>query len=133
MRKRLFAPALAFVLVLVAGCGALGLQEPGGFNDRLAYATGIHTSVVQASTNALNAHEITSAQADKIMTIAEESRTALDAARIAAGAGDITTAEGRLQFITAALTSLQTFLRTRDDTALDAARANIDRAKEPTT
>ena len=133
MRKRLFAPALAFVLVLVAGCGSLGLQEPGGFNDRLAYAVGIHTSVVQASTNALNAHEISSEQADKVLTIAEDSRTALDAARIAANAGDMSTAEGRLQFITAALTSLQTFLRTRDDTALDAARSNIERAKEPTT
>lgn len=131
MRQRVFARALLglCVLVALAGCESLGLAQPGGFNDRLAYATGVHTSVVQTATNALQAHEISSAQADEILAIAEDSRHALDAARIAGQAGDMSTAEGRLQFTVAALTALQTFLRTRDASSLEVARANIERAK----
>jgi hypothetical protein len=48
-----------------------------------------------------------------VLKITDEVRTALDAARLAAGAGDVSTAEGRLQLATSILVNLQAYLRTR--------------------
>jgi hypothetical protein len=113
MRKVLLLPAALVVAVLVSACAGLGLQQPGGFNDKLGYAYGNHTSVIQAATNALNANEITSEDAEHVLKLGEESKQVLDAARVAYNAGDIATAEGRLQLATIVLTELQTYLRER--------------------
>ena len=48
-----------------------------------------------------------------VAIVTDEVRAALDAARLAAGAGDVATAEGRLQLATAILINLQTYLRSR--------------------
>lgn len=76
-----------------------------------AYSYGTHTAVLTAATDSLEAGDIGTQDAQRVLRVADEARTALDAARVAAGAGDATTAEGRLQLATALLAELQTYLR----------------------
>lgn len=110
MRKLACLPIL---LILLAGCAQLGLEPASSLTDRIAYAYGSHTAVLQATTGALNAGDIKSEDAERVLKVADESRKALDAARLAVDAGDIGSAEGRLQLATALLTELQTYLRRR--------------------
>lgn len=107
MRKFLILP----LLVLLVACGTLGLPQASSFNQRLAYAYGTHTAVQASAASSLDAKEISSEDAQRVLTVADESRKGLDAARIAFNAGDASTAEGRLQLATALLTELQTYLR----------------------
>lgn len=107
-RKFVFLPIL---LMLIAGCAQLGLAPAASLSDRIAYAYGTHTAVLQATTSSLEAGDIGSEDAARVLKVADESRKALDAARLAVGSGDISTAEGRLQLATALLTELQTYLR----------------------
>lgn len=99
------------LLLLLAGCASLGLAPASSFSDRLAYSYGTHSAVLVSATQSLEAGEISSEDASRVLKVADEARTALDAARIANGAGDATTAEGRLQLATALLTNLQAYLR----------------------
>lgn len=99
------------LLLLLAGCASLGLAPASSFSDRLAYSYGTHSAVLVTATQSLEAGEISSEDASRVLKVADEARTALDAARVASGAGDVTTAEGRLQLATALLTNLQAYLR----------------------
>lgn len=108
MRKLAIVP---FLLVLLAACASLGLAPASSFSDRLAYSYGTHTAVLTSATQSLEAGEISSEDASRVLKVADEARTALDAAKLAAGAGDVSTAEGRLQLATALLTNLQAYLR----------------------
>lgn len=101
---------LPFVLLLAA-CAQLGLAPASTLTERLAYAYGTHTAVLQATTSSLDAGDIKSEDAERILKIADQSRQALDAAKLAIGAGDTQTAEGRLQLATAILIELQAYLR----------------------
>lgn len=108
MRKAIIAAIAAFVVV---GCSSLGMAPAQSFNDRLAYSYGTHTAVLTATTQSLEAGEIGSQDAARVLKIADEARTTLDAAKLANGIGDMKTAEGRLQLATTILTQLQTYLR----------------------
>lgn len=99
------------VFVTLPGCAQFGLAQPASFSDRLAYSYGTHTAVLAAATASLEAGEIGSEDATRVLKVADQARQALDAARLAAGAGDVATAEGRLQLATSLLTELQTYLR----------------------
>lgn len=99
------------LLLIVAACAQLGLEPASTLRERLAYAYGSHTAVLQATTRSLEAGDIGSEDATRVLKIADESRKALDAAKLAVDAGDISTAEGRLQLATALLTELQSYLR----------------------
>lgn len=98
-------------LLLLVGCASLGLAPASSFGDRLAYSYGTHTAVLVAATQSLEAGELDSADASRVLKVADEARTALDAAKLAHGVGDASTAEGRLQLATALLTNLQAYLR----------------------
>lgn len=106
-----FTAALYTAFLVLSGCASLGLAPASSFSDRLAYAVGTHTAVLTAATQSLEAGEIGTEDATRVLKVADESRKALDAARIASDAGDVSTAEGRLQLATALLTELQTYLR----------------------
>lgn len=110
MRKYAVLP---FLLVLLAGCAALGLAPASSFDERLAYAVSQNAAVRQAAANSLTAKDIDVEDAKRVLAITDQARTALDAARLASSAGDTQTAEGRLQLATAILTELQRYLRTR--------------------
>lgn len=109
--KRLKVSILPLLWLLVAGCASLGLAPASSFSDRLAYSYGTHTAVLTAATASLEAGEISSEDATRVLKVADQARQTLDAARVAAGAGDIATAEGQLQLAASLLTELQTYLR----------------------
>ena len=117
MRGSLTARAgAAFMLAacaLLVGCAQLGLAPAKSFEDKLAYAYGSHAAVQTAAAQALDAREISSADGEAVLALADQSRVLLDAARTANLAGDVTTAEGRLALASSVLTQLETYLRSR--------------------
>lgn len=113
-RPLMLALLLAFAIpatLSLHGCATFGLAPASSFDQRLAYSYGTHTAVLTATTQSLEAGEISSEDATRVLKVADQARDALDAARLAAGAGDVTTAEGRLQLAVALLSELQTYLR----------------------
>lgn len=115
MRRHDPAPmALVVALALLVGaCAGFGLATPQSFDERLAFAYASHTAVQSAAANSLDAGAISSADARQVLELADQSRALLDGARLAAGAGDIGTAEGRLTLAINVLQQLQTYLNTR--------------------
>jgi hypothetical protein len=109
MRKVLFLP---FLLILTA-CASLGLAPASSFEERLAYAVSQNAAVRGTAAASLERSEISLEDAQRVLKITDEVRTALDAARLAAGVGDVSTAEGRLQLATSILVNLQAYLRSR--------------------
>ena len=109
MRKLAIIP---FLLLLTA-CASLGLAPASTFEERLAYAVSQNAAVRNAAAASLERNEIALEDAQRVLKITDEVRTALDAARLASGAGDGSTAEGRLQLATAILIELQNYLRSR--------------------
>ena len=108
--KHLKLPAI-LVVALLAGCALFGVPEPQNSTERLAIAYNVHTSVLQGTTDSLNAGDITSADAEQILGLADESRALLDAARIALEGNDVSTGEGKLNLAMALLSELQLYLR----------------------
>lgn len=101
------------VATLLVGCASLGLESPQSLDQRIAYAYGTHTAVVNAAADSLRAGELKVEDANDIMSLAEEARSILDSARIALSENDPTSAEGRLLLATEVLQELQDYLRTK--------------------
>lgn len=102
--------AIPFILTLLLwGCAQLGLAPAQTFDQKVAYAYGTHTAVLQATTAALTAKAITVDDAKHVATLADQSKALLDAARLA---GDPTEASNKLLLATAILTQLQQYLQT---------------------
>jgi hypothetical protein len=101
------------LLLILTACASLGLEPAQEFDERLAYAVAQNAAVRQAAANSLNAGEIEVTDAQFVLKTTDEARTLLDAARVAAEAGDIATAEGRLSVVAAVTVNLQTYLRSR--------------------
>lgn len=116
MRRHPFAAiaSLYFLFLLLAGCASLGLAPASTFEQKLAYAVSQNAAVRTAAANALDAGDIQLADAQSVLKLTDESRTLLDAARVAAGAGDLSTAEARLGLATTILVKLQAYLRERN-------------------
>ena len=108
--KRSLMPVL---LMLFAGCAALGILTPQTLDERLSYAYDQHTAALQTITSATNQKLISSSDAQAVLTIADQSRLLLDGARAASSGGDTASAEGRLILATNVLRQLQTYLRSR--------------------
>lgn len=105
--------ALYIVFLLLTGCASIGLAPATTFDERLAYAVSQNAAVRQAAANSLDAGEIQLQDAQYVLKTTDETRTLLDAAKAAIGAGDIKTAEGRLSVATTVLTTLQSYLRSK--------------------
>jgi len=110
IRKILACSALLFLLT---ACAALGLAPASSFEERLAYAVSQNAAVRNAAAASLERQEIALEDAQRVLKITDEVRTALDAARLASGVGDVSTAEARLQLASAILIELQNYLRSR--------------------
>lgn len=109
MRKLALLP----LLFILTSCASLGLAPASSFEERLAYAVSQNAAVRETAAVSLERNEIALEDARRVLKITDEVRTALDAARLAAGAGDVSTAEGRLQLATSILINLQAYLRSR--------------------
>jgi hypothetical protein len=106
-----FVPIVA--LLLLAGCAQLGLAPASSFDDRLAYAVAQNAAVRKTAAVSLEHGEISLEDAQYVLKLTDESRKLLDAARLASGVGDISTAEGRLSVAVSVLTNLQAYLRSK--------------------
>ena len=106
---------LFILLVCAAGCAQLGMAPPQNFEQKLAYAYGVETAVKNATADALNAKTIKSTDAEQVQTLTAQSRTLLDAAKLASAGGDLSTANAKLLLGTQILTQLQTYLRSKQN------------------
>ncbi len=105
MRKLL--PLLA--LLALTSCAQLGVAPARSFDQRLAYAYGTHTAVLEAAAAGVRAGALTPADGAAVLRLADQSRQVLDAAR------DIETtnikgAESKLALAAAILAELQEYL-----------------------
>lgn len=101
---------LPLFLILLSGCASLGVAPAQTFNQKVAYAIGVHSAVLQATTNAVTNGQMSSADASAVLTQADNANVFLQAAVAANVSGDATTATNKLTLATAALTALQTYL-----------------------
>lgn len=101
------------LLLILAACGSLGLVTPQSFDERLSYSYGQHTGALQTIATATDLGELHSSEAKAAIAIADNARLILDSAKLAAGTGDVSTAEGRLLLATNVLRELNVYLRQR--------------------
>lgn len=104
--------AVAFLAtVVLAACTGIGLQAPQSFEQRLAYGYATATAVVETAAVSVQRGELSKPDGEAVLDAADSAKAALDVARVAYGAGDIETAEGRLSVATTLLVQLQNYLR----------------------
>jgi hypothetical protein len=108
--RRLRPTAMCMAVILLCACTSLGLAPAQTFNQKLAYAYGTHTAVLQATTASVTAGSLSSADASYVLKLADDTRTLLDSAATLAAQGDAIGANNKLALATAALTALQTYL-----------------------
>lgn len=101
------------LLFLLCACAQLGLQPAESFNDRVGYAFATQTAVLSAATSALNAGDISSADAKTVMSISNNAKALIDSARVVHAAGDTKAADKKLTMAVSVLTELQNYLRNR--------------------
>ncbi len=106
---------LGFLLVLT-GCQSLGNEPAQTFSQKLAYAEGVHTAVLDATNSSLSAGTLSSADAETIAKGSDNAQTLLVAAKTAYEAGDETGANAKLATALTALQALQDYLRSHRST-----------------
>lgn len=100
------------LLLLLCSCSSLGLAPAQGFDQKLAYAEQVDTSVLTASTAALRAGEISSADQQQVITMADQAKALIDSAKLLSST-DPTQANAKLALASAVLTQIQTYLNSR--------------------
>lgn len=103
----------AVLCVLLAGCTFLGLAQPRTLSERIAYAYSINAGVRQAAAQSVTAGTLSKEDGQYVLQVTDTTRGYLDLARTAYGAGDISTAEGRLTLALNVLDELQRYLESR--------------------
>lgn len=106
-------PLVLPLLLILAACGSLGLVTAQSLDERLSYAYGQHTGALQTIATATDLGELHSSEAKAVLAITDNARLILDSAKLAAGAGDVSTAEGRVVLATNVLREVNTYLRQR--------------------
>ena len=76
----------------------------------MAYAIGVHTAVLQATTAAVTAGSLSSSDAEAVLKQADTARTVLDTAQAASTAGDVAGADNKLAAALVVLSALQIYL-----------------------
>lgn len=97
--------------MVLVGCASLGTEPAQTFSQKLAYAEGVHSAVLDATTSAVTAGTVGSADAQKILVQADQAEVVLNAAAAAHKAGDEAGANAKLAVALNALTALQEYLR----------------------
>lgn len=104
---------LALIVILIAGCSSLGLQATQTNDQRLYSAYGTAASAEKLTTNLLNTHSISSAQAQDMQDSARFVKGSLDdyfAGTCASPPCKPMTAVDVLALINKSLIKLETFL-----------------------
>lgn len=104
---------LALILGVLAACTSLQMAQPTSPSQGIAYAYGTVAAVRTSAAQAVAAGTLSVADGQQVLTQTDNARATLDAAELAVASGDTTTAAGKLAAVTAALTSLQTFLQSK--------------------
>lgn len=104
----LFVALLAFAL---AACQ--GIVRPETLDQRLAYAYGVHTAVLNAAADGVDAGRISVEDGQAVMDLAEESRMLLDTTRTALIVQDLESAEASLELAIGVLEQVQAYLDRR--------------------
>jgi len=101
---------LPLLALLLSACASLGIAPAETFNQKVAYAIGVHTAVLQAATKGVTAGTISSADGEAILKQADDAKVLIDGAVGLSTSGDATGATNRLAIAVSALTALQTYL-----------------------
>lgn len=109
MKPRHIALAGLLCWLLVA-CSSLGLAPAKSLSDRLAYGYGTLSAVEFAAADATNAGELSKADAQTVLKLADNARTLLDGSKSLLDT-DPQAASTKLDLAVAVLTQLQTYLR----------------------
>jgi hypothetical protein len=112
---RLLKLTLPLFLLILSACAQLGIAKPESLDQRIAYAQGVNTAVLTASTSALRAKQISGDDHEHVIKIADQAKAILDSAVLLATT-DVTAAESRLKLANTILTELQAFLNSRKGT-----------------
>lgn len=102
---------IALTFACLTACAQLGLSPARSLDDRLAYAYGVHTAVVEVISHAAQTGQLKPQEARQAANLAENSRQLLDAAK-AIEQADAKGANAKLTLATAVLDQLQTYLKT---------------------
>lgn len=101
--------SLLFGLLVVAGCAQLGLAPAQTLDQKLAYAYGVETGLLNTIATATTAGTLSSTTASKANTLVLTAKSVLDGAR-AVETSNPTGAATDLALATSALTAVQTYL-----------------------
>lgn len=104
---------MSALLMILAGCASVGLAQPKKLSDRVAYAYGVNAGLRNAAANSINAQTLSSTDGEYVLNVSDQTRTLLDASKLALDAGDPKTAEGRLVLALNVLEKLQAYLNER--------------------
>jgi hypothetical protein len=96
-------------LTVLASCASLGLAPAQTLDQKLAYAYGVETGLLNSIASATTAGTLSSATATKANTMVLTAKGFLDSAR-ALESANATNAANDLALATAALTAVQTYL-----------------------
>lgn len=99
---------------VLSGCESIGMVKAETFEQRWAYAQTQVTGLRETSTRALDGKLISSTDMEYVIGVADRTADLLRIAREAAGAGDLSTAEGRLALARGVLTELEAFLASKN-------------------
>ena len=117
-----FARPMALALLLglgvvstpvLQGCEALGIQPAKSFQQRYAYALSQTSALRVAATQALTSKSISTADAEYVLKLTDESRKLLDNARLIVDAGEAAKGQTQLELAVTILTQLQDYLTRR--------------------
>lgn len=104
---RLFLPIL---LLVAAGCAT----TPASRDSRIFEANSITRTLIQSTDAALNAHLISSAQAQAVSNVTAQLAPLIDSAKAANDAGDTTNADKTTALISALIAGLSTYVPPKD-------------------
>lgn len=95
----------------VAGCESL--PKPQGFEQRLAYAYGTYTAVVDTAATQVEAGRLSAQDGAKVLELSDQARSFLDLSRVAYELHDEILARERLDLAIVVLSELQRYLEAR--------------------
>jgi hypothetical protein len=102
--------ALAACLLILSACTSLGFERAQSLDERIHEGVTDLTAINDAVANSLASHGLSSEDAQAVLDKTREGKGALNLARAALDAGDLGTAEGRLNLGIAALTQAREHL-----------------------
>lgn len=95
---------------LSVSCANLGLQPAQSISDKVAYAYGVHTAILNTAAVAVGNKSLSVSDARAVLQLADQSRALLDDAKLISGT-DTTAAAAKLTLAVAILEQLQTYLK----------------------